>query len=93
VRVAALAKAIDALHENGFAWNDTYVATTEPGHQVRLVMAGIGGDQFMARAETEILIGQVSDLPQPHPARGEAFILEPTTWERAREPPQPKSRT
>jgi cell filamentation protein len=93
VRVAALAKAIDALQENGFAWNDTYVATTEPGHQVRLVMAGIGGDQFMARAETEILIGQVSDLPQPHPARGEAFILEPTTWERAREPPQPKSRT
>jgi hypothetical protein len=78
VRVAALDKAIDALNANGFPWNDTYIATAEPGHKVEVTMAGIAGAQFMARMTTEILIGQACDLPMPRPSRGETFTLEPT---------------
>ena len=58
VRVAALAKAINALNENSFPWNDRYVATAEPGHQVEVTMAGISAEHFMARTATAILIGQ-----------------------------------
>ncbi len=80
-RVAALAKALDGLGRLNFPWNDRYVATAEPGHRVEVTMAGIAGDQFMARTTSEILIGQVSDLPQPRPARGETFTFEPSEWE------------
>lgn len=79
-RVAALTRAIEALDQHGFAWNDSYLATAEPGHAVEVVMAGVAGDQFMARTATEILIGRVSDLPKPRPQRGDTFTLEPTAW-------------
>jgi cell filamentation protein len=84
VRVAALDKAINALNENRFAWNDSYVATAEPGHNVEVTMASIAGEQFMARTTTAILIGQASDLPKPRPERGETFTFEPTLWARRR---------
>jgi hypothetical protein len=58
-RVAALTKAIDALDQRGFAWNNHYIATAEPGHKVeKLRLAGVAGEQFMARTKTIILIGQ-----------------------------------
>jgi cell filamentation protein len=82
VRVAALEKAINALNENSFPWNDRYVATAEPGQKVEVTMAGIAGEQFMARTATAILIGQTSDLPEPYPERGETFTFEPTPWKR-----------
>lgn len=80
VRVVALEKAIGSLHENGISWNDIYVSTAEPGHKVELTMAGVGGEQFMGRTTTSILIGKASDLPEPRPARGETFTFEPTPW-------------
>jgi len=79
-RVATLTRAIEVLDHHGFAWNDSYVATAEPGHAVEVVLAGVAGDQFMARTATEILIGQVSDLPEPRLQRGDTFALEPTSW-------------
>ena len=66
VRVAALSQAIESLEQHGFAWNDRYIATAEPGHQVDVRLAGIAGDQFMARTQTAILIGKTSDLPERH---------------------------
>jgi cell filamentation protein len=80
IRVAALGKAIDALNANGFPWNDAYIATAEPGHKVEVTMAGVAGEQFMARTTADILIGQTSDSPTPRPSRGETFTLEPTSW-------------
>src|SRR5208282_1786273 len=77
VRVAALDKAIDALNANGFPWNDAYIATAEPGHKVEVTMAGIAGEQFMARTTAEVLIGQASDLPTPRPSGGETFAFAP----------------
>ena len=87
VRVAALDKAIAALNENRFPWNDSYVATAEPGHKVEVIMAGIAGEQFMARTATAILVGQTPDLPEPHPGRGDIFTFEPTSWEDTRQLP------
>ena len=49
VRVAALRKAIDAFDQHRFAWNDRYLSTSEPGHKLTLQLAGVAGDQFMAR--------------------------------------------
>jgi cell filamentation protein, protein adenylyltransferase len=83
-RVAALSKAIGALEQNGFPWNDRYIATAEPGHKVDVRLAGIAGDQFMARTDTAILIGKTSDLPQQRPDRGEEFTLTPSEWSEAR---------
>jgi cell filamentation protein len=79
-RVAALAKALDGLDRLNYPWNDHYVATAQPGHKVEVTLAGIAGEQFMARTTSEILIGQVSDLPQPRPTRGETFTFKPSTW-------------
>jgi hypothetical protein len=87
VRVTALEKAIGALNENRFPWNDRYVATAEPGHKVEVTMAGIAGEQFMARTATAILVGQTSDLPEPRPERGETFTFEPASWGRKRQCP------
>jgi cell filamentation protein len=56
-------------------WNDLYLATVAPGHNVELVLAGVAGSQFMARTEHEILFGKASDLPEPHPERGQTFTL------------------
>lgn len=80
VRAAALGKAIEALDRLGFPWNDHYLATAEPGHRVAVTMAGVAGDQFMARTATDILIGRGADLPTPHPDRGDAFTLQPSHW-------------
>jgi cell filamentation protein len=80
VRVAALDKAIASLSQLGFPWNDRYIATVEPGHRLAVTMAGIAVDQFMARTESAILIGQVRDLPDPRPDRGDVFTLEPSFW-------------
>ena len=80
VRVAALSKAIAALDQHGFAWNDRYIATTEPDHQVEVLLAGVAGDQFMARTNTAILVGKTSDLPERRPQEGQRFTLQPTAW-------------
>ena len=80
VRVAALRKAIASLDQHGFAWNDRYIATAEPGHKVDVRLAGTAGDQFMARTQTSILIGKTSDLPKPRPEQGREFALLPTSW-------------
>lgn len=80
VRVAALSKAIGSLEQHGFAWNNHYIATTEPGHKVDVRLAGVAGEQFMARTKTAILIGQTRDLPQPPPERGQDFTLAPASW-------------
>jgi cell filamentation protein len=79
-RVAALTIAIAALEQYGFAWNDRYIATAEPGHKVGMQLAGIAGDQFMGRTQTTILIGKTSDLPQQRPDQGQEFTLIPTEW-------------
>jgi cell filamentation protein len=81
VRVAALDKAIDALIRLNFPWNDRYIAKAEPGYRVEVTMAGMAGDQFMARTIQAVLIGQVSDLPEPKPQRGTIFTLQPSPWE------------
>jgi hypothetical protein len=47
---------------NRYRWN--------PGHKVDVRLAGVAGEQFMARTETAILIGQTRDLPEPQPERG-----------------------
>ena len=79
-RVAALSKAIGALEQNKFPWNERYIATAEPGHKVDVRLAGIAGDQFMSRTQTAILIGKTSDLPERRPDRGEEFTLMPSEW-------------
>lgn len=81
VRVAALDKAIEALNRLNFLWNDRYIATAEPGYRVEVTMAGMAGEQFMARTVDAVLIGQVSDLPEPRPQRGTIFTLQPSSWE------------
>jgi len=73
LRVAAFNKAITSLDQHRFDWNNHYVATTEPGHKVDVRLAGIAGEQFMARTKTAILIGQSRDLPEPRPERGQEF--------------------
>ena len=75
MRVVALGRAITALDRLGFPWNDHYLATAEPGHRVAVTMAGVAGDQFMARTATDILIGRGADLLMPHPDRGDVFGL------------------
>ena len=81
VRVAGLDKAIDALNANRFSWNEAYIATAEPHHNVELTMAGIAGEQFMARTATAILIGQVSDLPVPRPGAWRNFYVRANSVE------------
>ncbi len=80
VRVAALNKAIGSLEQHGFAWNNHYIATTEPGHKVDVRLAGVAGEQFMARTKTAILIAQTRDLPEPRPEREHDFTLAPASW-------------
>jgi hypothetical protein len=41
----------------------------------------MANDQFMARTTHAVLIGQVSDLPEPKPERGTVFTLQPSSWE------------
>jgi cell filamentation protein len=82
-RVAALTKAIAALEQHGFAWNDSYIATAEPGHKVDVRLAGIAGDQFMARTRTAILIGRARDLPIQRPTQAQEFTVFPREWDDA----------
>jgi cell filamentation protein len=79
-RVAALTPAIEFLDQQGFPWNDRYVATMEPGHPVDVTLAGMAGGHFMARTGSGILIGRTADLPAPPPNRGEAFHIAPSAW-------------
>ena len=81
VRVSALNKAITALQQHGFAWNDRYIATAEPGIKIDARLAGIAGDQFMAHTPTAIVIGKTSDLPKRRPTLGQDFNFEPTSWD------------
>lgn len=37
------------------------------------------GDQFMARTENSIIIGQARDLPDPQPERGQEFTFVSTS--------------
>jgi len=85
VRVAALDKAIGALDQHGFAWNDHYIATAEPDHKIDVRLAGVAGEQFMARTQTAIFIGQTHDLPLHRPEQGQDFILVPTSWGQGRD--------
>jgi cell filamentation protein len=80
VRVAALNKAIASLNRHNFDWNNHYIATTEPSHEVAVRLAGVAGDQFMARTKTAILIGQSRDLPEPRPGSGQDFTFASTSW-------------
>jgi cell filamentation protein len=77
-RVAALRQAIDFLGQQRFPWNDRYVATTEPGHEVELTLAGVAGAHFMGRTSSQILIGKTVDLPEPRPQRHETFTIVPS---------------
>ena|GEM_PF-851800 len=79
-RSALLRDSVAALEKLNFDWNSHYVATLAPGHSVDLVFAGAAGDQFMARTETEILFGKISDLPDPYPERGETFTVTPSPY-------------
>jgi cell filamentation protein len=83
LRVAALRQAIEFFERRRFPWNDRYVATTEPGHRVELTMVGTAGDYFMGRTRSQILIGNTSDLPDPHPRSHKTFTIVPG-WRRAR---------
>lgn len=78
-RVVRLRKSIAALEKLDVDWNNRYVATITPGHSVELVLAGVAGDQFMARTRSEILFGRVSDLPKPRPQQGQTFTLTMTS--------------
>jgi cell filamentation protein len=76
-RIAALREAIESLVAHGFPWNERYIATAEPGHAIEAIFAGSTGDHFMARTQSQILIGNIADLPDPHPVRGATFVLDP----------------
>jgi cell filamentation protein len=82
-RVAALRQAIEFFERRRLPWNDRYVATTEPGHRVELTMVGTAGDYFMGCTRSQILIGNTSDLPDPHPRSHKTFTIVPG-WRRAR---------
>jgi cell filamentation protein len=77
-RQEALREVIDFFDRQQFPWNDRYIATVEPGHPVEVTFVGVAGDHFMARTGSQILIGNVADLPDPQPERGQAFTLDPT---------------
>jgi cell filamentation protein len=82
-RVAALLPAIESFDRQGLDWNERCLATTQPGHTVELTIAGIADGHFMARTSGEILIGQVTVLPDNQPERGDTFTLTPGEWPRS----------
>lgn len=85
-RIAPLREAIDFLEQQKFSWNDTYVATAEPGHRVEVVLVGVAGEHFMARTASQILIGNTADLPDPRPESGQTFTLDPGRADRFAQP-------
>lgn len=86
-RVAALRKAIEYLEHQNFNWNDYYISTTEPAHNVEMTMVGMAGENFMARTASQILIGRTSDLHAPYPERGEQFsaTASENAWDDSRD--------
>jgi cell filamentation protein len=76
-RVAPLREGIAFLERQNFSWNETYIATVEPGHRVEVVLVDVAGAHFMARTASQILIGNTVDLPDPPPESGQTFILDP----------------
>ena len=84
-RSLLLRKSIAALEMLNFNWNDRYIATLTPGYAVELVLAGIAGDQFMGRTQTDILFGRSADLPVPHPKSGETVTIMPTPYSQSNE--------
>ena len=72
-RSAMLRRSIEQLEKANFPWNERYVATLTPDHGVDLILAGIAGDNFMARTENAVFFGRTADLPEPQPGRGEIF--------------------
>jgi cell filamentation protein len=76
-RIAALREAIESLEAHAFPWNERYIATAEPGHPIEAIFAGVAGDHFMARTQSQILIGNTADLPEPRPNTGDIFTLDP----------------
>jgi cell filamentation protein len=75
LRVGAPREAIEFLDHQKFGWNDHYIATTEPGYQVELTMAGLQSGYFMAHTGSQVIIGRSSDLPGPRPERGQTFAF------------------
>jgi cell filamentation protein len=75
-RVTALREAIGFFVQQKFPWNDHYLAAIEPGHRIELTMAGVSGKHFLARTNTEVLVGNTADLPAPRPASGDRFVLD-----------------
>ncbi|MDR3448515.1 MAG: Fic family protein [Alphaproteobacteria bacterium] len=71
-----------------FDWNRVYVATVAPGHSLEATFVGEAGDQFMARADEQILFGFAADLPSPRPVRGAIFRLDIPPRDRFSEMPK-----
>lgn len=72
-RVSLMRDSIIALDAVKYDWNNRYIATLQPGYTVEVVLAGISGEQFMARTNNQILFGRTSDLPEPFPETGQTF--------------------
>jgi len=59
-----------------FGWknpNDAYVTTFTPGEIKTVTLAGIAGNQFMARSDNQIFFGRTINLPRPLPTIGQQF--------------------
>lgn len=76
-RVQALREAQGFLdrHRETIDWRDHYMATTEPERTYQFTLVGRAGPNFMARTNSEILIGRSSDLPDPPPQNGETVTI------------------
>lgn len=68
-RIQPLIKVIARLKEQGFNWNDQYVATTSPGQSYTGTFADSDGVNFFFRDEkNRILVAKLKDLedrPEP----------------------------
>ena len=74
-RVSLMTQSIEALERRNYNWNEQYVAALAPGHSVKLILAGVAGDQFMGRTDNAILFGRTIDLPDPRPLVGDRCII------------------
>jgi cell filamentation protein len=81
--------AADKSERATFNWNNRYIATVTPGVDTRLTLAGVAGDQFMARTDDAILFGKAADLPQPPPAQGASFQFKGSAWSQEKAAPAP----
>jgi len=70
-RIQPLIKVIARLKEQGFNWNDQYLATTSPGQNYTGTFADTDSLNFFFRdRENRILVGKLKDL-ESHPKSGE----------------------